>query len=95
MPASRASSMKRRCWRNSRIRRWSKYSASGRATAPLTWQCVSTKGETLRQVLAKGTEDFTEERIAQVMGPIFDALEMLHREQVFHRDIAPRQHHAG
>lgn len=47
------------------------------------------KGETLRQVLAKGTEDFTEERIAQVMGPIFDALEMLHREQVFHRDIAP------
>ncbi len=47
------------------------------------------KGETLRQVLAQGTEDFTEERIAQVMGPIFDALEMLHREQVFHRDIAP------
>lgn len=47
------------------------------------------KGETLRQALAKGEEDFTEERIAQIMGPIFDALEMLHREQVFHRDIAP------
>jgi serine/threonine protein kinase len=47
------------------------------------------RGETLRQVLSKGTEDFTEDRIAQVMGPIFDALEMLHREQVFHRDIAP------
>ena len=47
------------------------------------------RGETLRQVLSKGGEDFTEDRIAQVMGPIFDALEMLHREQVFHRDIAP------
>lgn len=47
------------------------------------------QGETLRQLLAKGTEPFTEERIAQIMGPIFDALEMLHREQVFHRDIAP------
>jgi hypothetical protein len=47
------------------------------------------RGETLRQVLAKGEENFTEERIAQIMGPIFDALEMLHREQVFHRDIAP------
>ena len=47
------------------------------------------RGETLRQALARGEEDFTEERIAQIMGPIFDALEMLHREQVFHRDIAP------
>ena len=47
------------------------------------------RGETLRQVLSKGSDDFTEDRIAQVMGPIFDALEMLHREQVFHRDIAP------
>lgn len=47
------------------------------------------RGETLRQVLAKGEENFTEEHIAQIMCPIFDALEMLHREQVFHRDIAP------
>ena len=47
------------------------------------------RGETLRQVLARGEESFSEERIAQVMAPIFDALEMLHREQVFHRDIAP------
>jgi serine/threonine protein kinase len=47
------------------------------------------RGETLRQVLSKGEENFTEERIAQIMAPIFDALEMLHREQVFHRDIAP------
>ncbi len=47
------------------------------------------RGETLRQALAKGEENFTEDRIAQIMGPIFDALEMLHREQVFHRDIAP------
>lgn len=47
------------------------------------------RGETLRQVLAKGEYKFNEENIAQIMGPIFDALEMLHREQVFHRDIAP------
>ena len=47
------------------------------------------RGETLRQVLTRTTEPFTEERIAQIMAPIFDALEMLHREQVFHRDIAP------
>ena len=47
------------------------------------------RGETLRQVLTGGGEPFAEERIAQIMAPIFDALEMLHREQVFHRDIAP------
>lgn len=47
------------------------------------------RGETLRQVLTRGGEPFSEERIAQIMAPIFDALEMLHREQVFHRDIAP------
>ena len=47
------------------------------------------RGETLRQVLNRGGEPFSEERIAQIMGPIFEALEMLHREQVFHRDVAP------
>ena len=47
------------------------------------------RGDTLRQVLTKGETEFTEDSIAQIMGPIFDALEMLHREQVFHRDIAP------
>jgi serine/threonine protein kinase len=47
------------------------------------------RGETLRQALTRGGESFPEERIAQIMAPIFDALEMLHREQVFHRDIAP------
>jgi non-specific serine/threonine protein kinase len=47
------------------------------------------RGDTLRQVLSKGETEFTEDGIAQIMGPIFDALEMLHREQVFHRDIAP------
>lgn len=46
-------------------------------------------GETLRQKLSRGDETFDEETIAQIMAPIFDALEMLHREQVFHRDIAP------
>lgn len=47
------------------------------------------RGETLRQVLNRGGEPFPEERIAQIMSPILEALEMLHREQVFHRDIAP------
>jgi serine/threonine protein kinase len=47
------------------------------------------KGETLRQYISTGTKKFNEDEIAQIMGPIFDALEMLHREQVFHRDIAP------
>ncbi len=46
-------------------------------------------GETLRQHISSGAKKFTEDDIAQIMGPIFDALEMLHREQVFHRDIAP------
>lgn len=46
-------------------------------------------GETLRQQLTHPTERFDEQFIAQTMAPIFDALEMLHREQVFHRDIAP------
>jgi len=46
-------------------------------------------GETLRQQLANGSVGFDELTIAQTMAPIFDALEMLHREQVFHRDIAP------
>ncbi len=47
------------------------------------------EGETLRQHLARGDMVFDEETIAQTMSPVFDALEMLHREQVFHRDIAP------
>jgi serine/threonine protein kinase len=46
-------------------------------------------GETLRQQLVNGSGGFDEQSIAQTMAPIFDALEMLHREQVFHRDIAP------
>jgi serine/threonine protein kinase len=46
-------------------------------------------GETLRQHMSGGRRRFGEDEIAQIMGPIFDALEMLHREQVFHRDIAP------
>lgn len=47
------------------------------------------EGETLRQHLARSDMVFDEETIAQTMSPVFDALEMLHREQVFHRDIAP------
>ena len=45
-------------------------------------------GETLAHRIARGAR-FHEESIAQVMLPVFGALEMLHQEQVFHRDIAP------
>lgn len=45
-------------------------------------------GETLAQPLARG-EKFDEESMARIMLPVFSALEMLHAEQVFHRDIAP------
>lgn len=45
-------------------------------------------GETLAQRLARGGT-FDEAAMARTMLPIFSALEMLHQEQVFHRDIAP------
>jgi non-specific serine/threonine protein kinase len=46
-------------------------------------------GQTLAQMMsAKGTR-FDESLIAAVMLPVFDALQMLHAEKVFHRDIAP------
>jgi serine/threonine protein kinase len=47
------------------------------------------KGKTLRESLNERKEPFTESEVAQIMGPIFDALEMLHRDQIYHRDIAP------
>jgi len=59
----------------------------GNGTAYMAMRYYS--GETLRQQLANGSVGFDEQTIAQTMAPIFDALEMLHREQVFHRDIAP------
>ncbi|MCS6996894.1 MAG: protein kinase [Casimicrobiaceae bacterium] len=46
-------------------------------------------GRTLRQAIDEKPGGFSEAEIAQIMGPIFDALEMLHRDQVYHRDIAP------
>jgi serine/threonine protein kinase len=59
----------------------------GNGTAYMAMRYYS--GETLRQHLARGDMVFDEETIAQTMAPVFDALEMLHREQVYHRDIAP------
>ena len=89
-PASKASSMKRRCWPFAHpalvevFRFW-----EGNGTAYMAMRLYKVKARHCARSWRRGTEDFTEERIAQVMGPIFDALEMLHREQVFHRDIAP------
>lgn len=59
----------------------------GNGTAYMAMRFYS--GETLRQCLTRGDRKFDEESIAQIMAPIFDTLEMLHREQIFHRDIAP------
>jgi len=59
----------------------------GNGTAYMAMRFYS--GETLRQRAAQSGATFTEESIAQIMAPIFDVLEVLHREQVFHRDIAP------
>lgn len=59
----------------------------GNGTAYMAMRYYS--GETLRQHLARGDMTFDEEAIAQIMAPVFDTLELLHREQVFHRDIAP------
>ncbi len=47
------------------------------------------EGATLRQALDNKEKQFTEEEIAHIVGPILDALEMLHRDQIYHRDIAP------
>lgn len=47
------------------------------------------QGRTLRKAIDETPGGFSEAEIAHIMGPIFDALEMLHRDQVFHRDIAP------
>ncbi|MFN3629616.1 MAG: protein kinase domain-containing protein [Casimicrobiaceae bacterium] len=47
------------------------------------------QGRTLRKAIEETPGGFSEAEIAHIMGPIFDALEMLHRDQVFHRDIAP------
>jgi len=59
----------------------------GNGTAYMAMRFYS--GETLRQRLTRGDTSFDEEFIASTMAPIFDAIETLHREQVFHRDIAP------
>jgi serine/threonine protein kinase len=59
----------------------------GNGTAYMAMRYYS--GETLRQRLSKGDTAFDEEFIAQTMAPIFDALEVLHREKIYHRDIAP------
>ncbi len=47
------------------------------------------QGRTLRDVRRSMTEAPTEAWIRSVINPILDALELLHREGVYHRDIAP------
>ncbi len=46
-------------------------------------------GKTLRAVLGTHGSRYDEKWLRSVFSPILDALEMLHRQGVFHRDIAP------
>ncbi len=60
----------------------------GNATAYMAMRLY--EGQTLAQRMSRrGAAAFDEAAIAQIMLPIFSALEMLHQAQVFHRDIAP------
>src|SRR5688500_9505882 len=47
------------------------------------------QGRTLRDVRRSITATPSEAWIRSVIGPLLDGLELLHREDVFHRDIAP------
>src|SRR5206468_10012028 len=47
------------------------------------------QGRTLRDVRRSMAEPPSEAWIRSVINPILDALELLHREGVYHRDIAP------
>jgi serine/threonine protein kinase len=47
------------------------------------------EGRTLKQWLKARTEPPTEEELKLLVGPLLDALEHMHAESVFHRDIAP------
>lgn len=46
------------------------------------------RGKTLREVLKNGAQ-IDERWIKSVLGPVMDALEMMHAQNVYHRDIAP------
>jgi predicted Ser/Thr protein kinase len=46
-------------------------------------------GVTLRELLKKDRSSVSESSLKALLGPLLDAVEMLHAKQCFHRDIAP------
>lgn len=46
-------------------------------------------GRTLRDMLRNTPEPLDEARLKQLLSPVMDALEIIHAENCFHRDIAP------
>jgi serine/threonine protein kinase len=47
------------------------------------------EGRTLKEILRENPEQASEVWLKQLLAPILDALELLHRHRCFHRDIAP------
>ena len=47
------------------------------------------EGRTLKEILRENPEQASEAWLKQLLAPILDALELLHRHRCFHRDIAP------
>lgn len=47
------------------------------------------EGPTLKQVLASAPRPLSEEWLKSLLIPLTEALEVLHRQQIYHRDVAP------
>lgn len=61
------------------------WEANGTAYMAMPYYC----GRTLREVLQKRSEPPDESWIRKILLPIMEALELIHNEDCFHRDIAP------
>ena len=83
------SSTRRGCWRASTIRRWSRcyrfWEENGTAYMVMPY-CQGVDARDARRRMAHPPD---EAWIRSVSTPLLDALELLHRDGVYHRDIAP------
>lgn len=46
-------------------------------------------GQSLKQITLNTTEMMTEEEVMELLAPVMDALEIIHKEGIIHRDISP------
>ena len=46
-------------------------------------------GQSLKQITLSTTEMMTEEEVMELLAPVMDALEIIHKEGIIHRDISP------